>query len=147
MSLRPKSRFAKKNALLCTIGPPTLKPACWSWNCPTFRSIGALANQIFVASEDVGRACDTVGSAARNGIHAAASESALPDVVGRDDQLQFLDGIEADWLRPGLPAWRPGRRKPEQVVVDRAVDLEVVVPVMRSAPPRGTSPRCSTASG
>ena len=33
--LRPMSKLPKKNALFFTIGPPRLKPPCWSLNRPT----------------------------------------------------------------------------------------------------------------
>ena len=49
---------------------------------------------------------------------------------GRDDQLDFLDRVEADRLCFGGAARRAGRaRQAEEIVVDRAVDLQRVVAI------------------
>ena len=86
--------------------------------------------RFWLRREVVGGAVERVAAALRDRVDAAAGESALPHVVGRDDELNLLDGVEADRLRAGLAAGRAGRRQAEHVVADRAVDLHVVVAVV-----------------
>src|SRR6185436_12621622 len=63
-----------------------------------------------------------------NRVDAAARESALTNVVGRDHQLDFLNGVEADRLRAGRAAGHTGAGgETEEVVVHRAVNLNAVV--------------------
>ena len=94
------------------------------------RARRAVADQRLGASEVVAGSAHLVGAAARDGVDAAAGEHALPDVIGRDDELQFLDGVEADRLALRLAARGTRGREPEDVVVDRAVDLHVVIAVV-----------------
>ena len=71
-----------------------------------------------------------IGARLRHRVDAAAGEPALPDVVGRHQQLQLFDRVEADRLRFGLAGRRACCRKTEQVVVDGAVDLNAVVAIV-----------------
>ena len=87
-----------------------------------------MPTQSLVAAEVERRAVQGVRAALGDGVDAAAGEAALTHVVRRDDQLDFLDRVEADRLRFRRAAGRAGRaRQAEQVVVGRAVDLEGVV--------------------
>ena len=63
----------------------------------------------------------------RDGVDSATGELALTDVVGRDDELQLWNGCEAHRLVAAGPPGKRGIRNTEQVVIDSAVDLEVVV--------------------
>src|SRR5207244_13528099 len=83
---------------------------------------------IALGSED--RAFEVVRSRAGDGVDAAAGEAALPDVVRRDEDLDLLNGIERDRLRAGAAARSARAGKAEQIVVDRAVDLNRVVAVV-----------------
>src|SRR5204862_6184227 len=56
---------------------------------------------------------ESVRSRAGHGIDAAAGESALPHVVGRDDDLQLLDRVERERLRAGPSARRTAARQTE----------------------------------
>ena len=107
-------------------GPPTRKPYCFSLKVPYAGLVGALAHEILVAAEIIGRTGEHVGAAAGDGVQAAAGEAALADVVGGDDQLEFLHGVERD--RRGQ-AGCAAAAQAEQVVVHGAVDLDVVVAV------------------
>ena len=69
-------------------------------------------------------------------------EAALPHVVGRDHELQLLDGVEADRLRFGRAARRAGFGDGEHVVVHRAVDLHVVVADCCGRRPRASTRPC-----
>src|SRR5436305_1751187 len=89
-----------------------------------------LADGALIALRAVDRAGDLVRSRAGDGIHAAAGEPALADVIRGDDELDLFDGVEGDRLRVGLAARRTGGGETEQIVVDRAVDLDVVVAVV-----------------
>ncbi len=57
-----------------------------------------LANQVLVPGEPIAGAGEGVGAALCHGVHRAAREAALTNVVGRDDELNLLNCIEADWL-------------------------------------------------
>ena len=118
----------KKNALFWTSGPPRLPPPCLSLNSEIAPVVGALADPVLVAAEEERGAAERVRAALGDGVDAAAREAALAHVVRRDDQLNLLDRVEADWLRFGSAARRTGRSgQPEQVVVGGAIDLERVV--------------------
>src|SRR5262249_44964328 len=92
--------------------------------------VEVLADPALVATVEEPVTADPVRAAPRDDVHAAAREAALPHVVRRDEQLELLDGVEADRLRAGLTFRRPRCRQPEDVVVDRAVNLDVVVAVV-----------------
>ncbi len=95
--------------------------------------VGAVADPALVAAEVERRPAQRVRAALRDRVDTAAGEAALTHVVGRDDQLDFLDGVEADRLRFRGAARRTGRScQPEQVVVGRAVDLQGVVAEARA---------------
>src|SRR5262249_42536473 len=87
-------------------------------------------DQALVAAEDVAGAADRIRAAPGHDVHAAAREAALADVIRRNDDLDFLDRVQADRLRAGLAARRAGVGETEQVVVDRPVDLHAVVTVV-----------------
>jgi hypothetical protein len=54
----------------------------------------------------------------------------LPNIERREQNLILAHRLEPDGLAPGLPARLPGVTEPEQIVLARAVDLDVVVPVV-----------------
>src|SRR5256712_13584551 len=73
-----------------------------------------------------------VRATTRDGVDQAAGEPALAHVEGGDEHLVLRDRVERDRLRVHLPARLPGAAKAEEVVVHRAVDLNVVEPVVLS---------------
>ena len=89
-----------------------------------------LADEMLVSPEPVGGAAVAVRAASGDGVDAAAGEASLADVVRRHDDLDLLNGVEADRLGRRLSARRAAGRYPEHVVVDCAVDLHVVVAVV-----------------
>ena len=92
--------------------------------------VGIVAHEIFGTAQVVRGPVQRVGSRLGDRVEAAAGETTLPDVVGRDEQLQLLNGVDADRLRLGLAGRRAGGGQAEQVVVDRAVNLDAVVSVV-----------------
>src|SRR5262249_34565976 len=89
-----------------------------------------LADEALVSPEPVRRSAVVVAAASGDGVDSASREAALPHIVRRDDDLDFLDGVETYRLCCRLSAGRPGGRYSEDVVVDGAVDLHVVVAVV-----------------
>jgi len=70
---------------------------------------------------------EVVGAGAGDGVDAAAGETTLANIKARGHELQLLDHVELDRLRRGLAAGRAAVGKAEDIVVDRAVDRDVVV--------------------
>ena len=75
----------------------------------------------FVPVIDIGRTLDGVGTGLGDGVDTTADEVGLADVVRRDDDLHFLDGIQGD----GVAAAREVSGKTEVVVEVTTVDGEV----------------------
>ena len=96
------------------------------------------ANQVVVLVILEEGAVNLVRAAPCDRVDQAAREPALADVERGDEHLVLGDGIDRDRLRPHLAAWLPGAPEPEQVVVHRPVDLDVVEAVVLS---RGGSAR------
>ena len=67
-----------------------------------------------------------VGPALGDGIDQRASEIPLTNVERGEKHLVFLDGFQGDLLRARLPTGLAARAKSEEVVGDRAVDLDSV---------------------
>ena len=94
------------------------------------RQRGEIAHQSLIALEPIAGTAERVAAALGDGVDRPAGKTALPHVVGRDRDLDFLDDIETDRLRACRAPRRAGGADGEDVVVDGAVDLHVVVPVV-----------------
>ena len=90
-------------------------------------SSAAAPDQPLVAAVEVGGAAEAVRAATGDDVDAAPREAALAHVVGRHHELQLADRVEADGLGVGLAPRGSLGGQPEEVVVDGAVDLDVVV--------------------
>ena len=63
---------------------------------PLFIALDGITAQVLVLMVDVGRSLEGVGTRLCDGVHTASDEVGLAHVVGRDDDLQLLDGIDGD---------------------------------------------------
>src|SRR5207247_1631066 len=91
---------------------------------------GAVSHEILVAEEVVARPVEAVRPAAGDRVDPAPGEAAQAYVVGGDHELNLLDRIQADRVGARLAARGTRAGEAEEVVVDRPVDLDVVVAVI-----------------
>ena len=56
----------------------------------------SITTHVLVAVEDVGAATELVGTTLGNGVHTTTDEVGLTNVIGRDNNLQLLDSLDAD---------------------------------------------------
>ena len=84
-------------------------------------SVNGVAPHVFVAMEDIGRPLEGVGSGLGNGVHTAADEVGLTDIVGRNHHLHFLNGVDGN----GASATNKAIGETEVVVEIGAVHREV----------------------
>ena len=89
--------------------------------------VRAVADQRVVTGEVEHGPFPVVRAAAGDGVDATTGEATLADVGGGEQQLDLLNGVEADRRRPGLAAGGSRIREAEEVVVHRAVDRDVVI--------------------
>src|SRR5439155_25680060 len=76
------------------------------------------------------RAVELVAARLGYAVHQATREAALPDIEGRRQDLELLEGLERDRLRARGPAGRSAGREPEDVVVHPAIDEDGVEAVV-----------------
>ena len=123
-------RVQEEERLVLADGPAQAGPEHVVVEGAELAVVGAVAHEVLVAREPVHRARELVAAAPGDGVHAPAREAALPHVVGRDQELDLLDRVQGDGLGVGLAAGGARGGDPEEVVVHRPVDLEVVVAVV-----------------
>ena len=84
-------------------------------------TVNRITAHILVAMENVGTATELVGTTLGDSVHTTADEVGLTNIVGRNNYLQLLDGLDAD----GITATRQATAQAEVVVEVRTVDREV----------------------
>ena len=95
--------------------------------------VGDVALHLLVARAVRARAVEFVRAALRDGVDEEAGEVALANVERRQEDLVFLDRLERNLLRAGGTAGLQRRAQTEEVVRDRAVDLNRVEAIVLTA--------------
>src|SRR5690606_34188064 len=82
--------------------------------------------EVLIAAEVAEGTVELVCPRLRDRVHAGAGEAALPDIEGRNDDLELLDRLDRDRLGAHVVSGGAARAETKEIVVGGAIDLDVV---------------------